>query len=184
MRKYVLGLIVVIAMLLSSVPVWAADEPSTEPASSPLAETVHGWPGARRAAAGLYSWEVAPTSGFSRFNWMHKIPMGYAGECCAEVALTFYAGTPFSDVLDTKTDGVSHGWGEAGPFERPARMGSTEMWLLDVEGTRVAIVLDSYDDTDPALVEEARAVIESIVVEPMDEGHRLVFRLLEGWDSG
>ena len=60
----------------------------------------------------------------------------------------------------------------------------TEMWLLDVEGTRVAILLDSYPDTDPALVDEARAVIESIVVEPTDSGHRLVFRLLEGWDSG
>ena len=58
------------------------------------------------------------------------------------------------------------------------------MWLLDVEGTRIAVLLDSFPDTDPALVVEARAVIESIVVEPTESGHRLVFRLLEGWDSG
>ncbi len=115
---------------------------------------------------------------------MHKIPTRYEGGCCAEVDLTFYAGTPFSDVLDIGTDGVNRGWGADGPFDRPARMGSTEMWLLDVEGSRVAIVLDSYVYTDPALVDEARAVIESIVVEPTETGHRLVFWLLEGWDSG
>ena len=60
----------------------------------------------------------------------------------------------------------------------------TETWLLDVDGTVVVILLDSYPDTDPSLVAEARAVIESIVAEPTDSGHRLVFRLLEGWDSG
>ena len=57
----------------------------------------------------------------------------------------------------------------------------TQMWLLDIDGTRVAILLNSFPDTDPALVAEAEAVIESIVVEPAgDEAvRRLVFRLLD-----
>ena len=82
---------------------------------------------------------------------------------------------------------VSRSWWEEGSFgEHPARVLDlpTEVWLLDVEGTRVAILLSSFPDTDPALVAEAQAVIESIVVEPTESGHRLVFRLLEGWDSG
>ena len=48
----------------------------------------------------------------------------------------------------------------------------------------VAMVLDWFAATDPALVTEARAVIESIVADPTESGHRLVFRLMEGWDSG
>jgi hypothetical protein len=159
-------------------------EPSLEPVASPVAATIHGWPGARRAPAGLYSWEVRPANVSSRSNWMHKIPTGREGVCCTEVDLTFYASAAFSDVHDTVTDGVDRGWGVDGPFDRPAQTGSTEVWLLDVEGTRVAVVLDSYAHTDPALVDEARAVIESIVVEPTETGHRLVFRLQEGWDSG
>ena len=82
---------------------------------------------------------------------------------------------------------IWHGLWDDGPFDQPVRAGwvvSTELWLLDIDGTRVAIQLDSFPDTDPALLAEARAVIESIVVEPTESGHRLVFRLLEGWDSG
>jgi hypothetical protein len=113
---------------------------------------------------------------------MHKFPSD-GGDGWAEVALTFYAATS-PDEPDVEQGAGGYPYQEDAPFDRPARVGNAEMWLLDVEGTRVAIVLDSYPDTDPALVDEARAVIESIVVEPTDSGHRLVFRLLAGWDSG
>jgi hypothetical protein len=152
----------------------SADAPSHEPVASPVTETIHGWPGVWAAPAGLYSWNVAPTPGFSRTNYMHK----------GSVELTFYARTSSSAVQDIKADGVNQGWRADGSFDRPSPVGSTEMWIIDVEGTRVAIVLNAYPQTDPALVEEARAVIESIVVEPTETGRRLVFRLQEGWDSG
>ncbi|HZW01218.1 MAG TPA: hypothetical protein VFF55_06580 [Candidatus Deferrimicrobium sp.] len=58
-------------------------------------------------------------------------------------------------------------------------------WLIDVDGARVAVIIKSFPDSDPALVAEAEAVVESIRVEPTRAGasHR-VFSLPEGWDSG
>jgi hypothetical protein len=74
-----------------------------------------------------------------------------------------------------------------GPYVgRPVRVADTRLqaWLIDLDGMRVAILVKSFTDSDPALVAEAEAIIESIRVESTESGHRLVFRLLEGWDSG
>jgi hypothetical protein len=69
---------------------------------------------------------------------------------------------------------------------RPVHVADTRVqaWLLDLDGKRVAILVKSFTDSDPALVAEAEAIIESIRAEPTESGHRLVYRLLEGWDSG
>jgi hypothetical protein len=103
---------------------------------------------------------------------MHKVPATWTDTAPNSVELTFYAAEPLDPIP---------------VMGHAARYGPdvhTEMWLFEVDGTMVAILIDSFPDTDPALVAEARAVVESIVVEPTDPGHRLVFRLLEGWDSG
>ena len=57
---------------------------------------------------------------------------------------------------------------------------------MDVDGAQVAIIIRSFPDTPPALVDEAEAVVESITVRPTEDGDgsRLVFELQDGWDSG
>jgi hypothetical protein len=62
----------------------------------------------------------------------------------------------------------------------------TEVWMMDVDGTSVALVIISTGETAAASVTEARDVIRSIRVTPSgnDSGFRLVFQLPEGWDSG
>ena len=160
----------------------ASPQPDAPADVPPTAETVHGWPGTRPGQpAGLYSFPVAPGR-----KWMHKIPDTWTDDVPNGVELSFSAFDP-SDVPEMSRHAMWHGLWDEGPFDQPARVGwvvSTELWLLDVDGTRVAIQLDAFPDADPAILAEARAAIESIVVEPTDSGHRLVFRLLEGWDSG
>jgi hypothetical protein len=155
------------------------------PGPTAEAETVHGWPGGNPAPAGLYAWNVKDTyKNWRRLNWMHKVP-----ETGGSVELTFFAGTP-PDRPTIESHAVWRPYVmEDGPFDHPTRMDNdvrTEIWLLDVEGMRVAILLDSFSETDPALLAEARAVVDSIVVEPSTEDAppRLVFRLEEGWDAG
>lgn len=203
MRKHLLALPALVALpaaprgvLLSAIltatlapvsPVAVASEASPEPLASPvdaspIAETIHGWPGARAEPAGLYSWNLPPTGS----RWMHKVPATWTSTAPNSVELTFHASVDHPGRMGT-SHALLGSWWEEGPFdEHPARVLDvrTEMWLLDIEGTRVAILLDSFPDTDPQLVAEAQAVIESIVVKPTESGHRIVFRLLEGWDSG
>jgi hypothetical protein len=188
MRGRTLGVISILAIGLlagSSSGTTAQDE---EPSPAPsVTETVHGWPGIEHAPAGLYSWSVRPTSGWQRSNWMHKILADDTGDALNLVELNFHAG-PLDDQPPIESHAIRRAWWlEDADLDRPTRVGDevrTESWVLDVEDMRVLILLASYPDTDPALVDEARAVIESIVVEPTDSGQRLVFRLLEGWDSG
>jgi len=171
------SLLVVLALGVGTVSAVAlATDASPEPGAprvdaSPVAGTIHGWPGTRSEPGGLYSW-VLPANGRSWTSWMHKVPATWTGAAPNSVELTFYAAEPLEPLPVM---------GHAARFGPDVR---TEMWLFDVDGTMVAILIDSSPDTDPALVAEARAVVESIVVEPTDSGHRLVFRLLEGWDSG
>jgi hypothetical protein len=161
----------------------ASPDPLASPVdASPMAETIHGWPGTRAEPAGLYSWTLPPIGS----RWMHKVPGTWTSTAPNSVELTFH-----TSANRPRGMGMSHAilgpWWEEGPFdEHPVRVHEvrTEIWLLDVEGARVAILLDSFPDTDPELVAEAEAVIESIVAKPTKSGHRIVFRLLEGWDSG
>jgi hypothetical protein len=171
------SLLVVLALRVGTVSGAAlATDASPEPISSPVdaspvAETIHGWPGTRSEPGGLYSW-VLPANGRSWTSWMHKVPATWTDTAPNSVELTFYAAEPLAPLPVM---------GHAARYSPDVH---TEMWLFDVDGTMVAILIDSFPDTDSALVAEARAVVESIVIEPTESGHRLVFRLLEGWDSG
>ncbi len=162
----------------------ASPGPGVSPVeASPVAEAVSGWPGTRAEPAGLYSWTLRSPGRV----WMHKVPEGWTSTAPNSVELTFHAKEAADGPGMMESSLAMRAWWAEGRFdEHPARVLDvhTEVWLLDVDGTRVAILLDSFPDTDPALVAEARAVIDSIVVEPTESGYRLVFRLLEGWDSG
>jgi hypothetical protein len=122
------------------------------------AGTVHGWVGFGASPAGLYSWPVRPRA----HGWMHKVPGRSADGAPNSVELTFYGGD----------------------LRGPAANVLSEIRPIDVEGTTVTIRLDWFPDTEPALLAEARSVVDSIVIQPTDSGHRLVFRLEEGWDKG
>jgi len=80
--------------------------------------------------------------------------------------------------------------GDADPpyLERPVKVADERIqtWLLDVGDIRVKITVSSDPDADSAIVGQAVAVVESITVQPTEDGdgQRLVFRLGEGWDSG
>jgi hypothetical protein len=141
-----------------------------DPSASPV---IHGWPGSRGEPAGLYSWTVGDHVG-----WMHGLGDG--------VAITIRA----LDADGTYTTDVSpEDWAADPPYlEHPVKVTEevSQTWLLDVGDTRVRISISSDPDADPAIVAEAVAVVESITVQPTEDGggQRLVFRLGEGWDSG
>jgi hypothetical protein len=181
----VAGLVATITPVSSvALATGASPEPGVSPvAASTVVEAIHRWPGARPHdnPAGLYAWDLVPGS----HRWMHKVPETYTDSAPNSVELTFHAAAATDEPQTLTSPAVSRSWWD-GQFDQPAQVLELreEVWLLDVEGTRVAILLDSYPDTDPALLAEARAVIESVVAEPTESGHQLVFRLLEGWDSG
>jgi hypothetical protein len=62
-----------------------------------------------------------------------------------------------------------------------------EEWVVDIEGTTIAIRLTARPGTSQADLDEAHAIIDSIRTEPKDNhlGFRLVFRITtDDWDSG
>ena len=150
--------------------------PTPSPQTAGSTGVIKGWPEARGGPAGLYSW----TPGDS--GWMHKglegsdpveIQMGIVGDDNDPFAISLiYAGV---DV-------------DPGFTEEPVRVmdGPTQRWRLAVGDTPIYVHVSSRPDTDPALLSEAVAVVESISVQPSPdgEGRILVFELPAGWDSG
>ncbi len=62
-----------------------------------------------------------------------------------------------------------------------------EWWVVDIEGTTIAIRVEARPGTNEAHLAEAHAIIESMRTEPRDNefGFRLVFTLTTNdWDSG
>jgi hypothetical protein len=155
----------------------SARTPSPVPRAPDASSTVHGWVGARGGPAGLYSW---PEGGRS---WMHNVSVEGSGP----IEITF--GTldaPYGIPVDDIGLAGAH---LAGSYrERPERVTDVRMqaWILDVDASRVVIIVKAFPDTAPALVAEAEAIVRSIRVERSDTsaGHRLVFELPAGWDSG
>jgi hypothetical protein len=62
-----------------------------------------------------------------------------------------------------------------------------EEWVVDIDGTRIAVYLKSAPGTSEIELAEAHAIIASMRTEPRDTdlGFRLVFTLTTNdWDSG
>ena len=67
------------------------------------------------------------------------------------------------------------------------RIDAQEWWVVDIEGTTIAIRVEARPGTNEAHLAEAHAIIESMRTEPRDNefGFRLVFTLTTNdWDSG
>jgi hypothetical protein len=74
-----------------------------------------------------------------------------------------------------------------GPYgTTPESLGDVRAWIMDVDGSRIVILMQSSPDAPPAAIAEGEAVIDSIRVEPTesDAGYRFVFELEGGWDNG
>lgn len=179
-------MIVFAMVLVASQSASLAQDPE-DPAPTPdeTFAAIRGWPGARpgQNPAGLYSWFEG-----SR-GWMHRVPTGWTDAAPNSVELRFVSGSPQGpDIPELESSAVDRSWWDDRVFGEPVPVLDvrTQVWLLDVDGRRVAILLDSFPNTDPALVAEAEAIVESIRVEPADHssGYRLVFELPSGWDSG
>jgi len=172
--RVIASLVASLALIASGSASLAQDPEEPLPTPVDTVSVIRGWPGARPShnPPGLYSWLEGGR------GWMHKLP--------GNVEITF-------DTLDEPFDTIAlAGAGDnlGGPYPAsPKRVADlrVQVWRLDVNGSRVIVIVKSFPDTPPALVAEAETVVESIRFEPADTGpgYRLVFELPAwGWDSG
>ena len=153
--------------------------PGHDPTPTPdVGEVRLGWPDTSRNPAGVYSWDGSLcASNFCIVGFMHN---GY-GSGDVEIRIEVVPGGPITDDGATAVTVAGHD----GIYRRiDARL---EEWIVDIQGTTIAIRLKARPGTSPTDLAEAHAIIASIRAEPRDNvvGFRLVFTLTTNdWDSG
>jgi hypothetical protein len=152
--------------------------PATPSATRDVGEVAHGWPDTSENAAGVYSWDGSRcSSAYCVIGFMHN---GY-GSGDVEIRIEVAPGVPIADDGATPVTVAGHD----GIHRRiDARL---EEWIVDIEGTTIAIQLEARPGTSPTDLAEAHTIIESMRTEPQDNdiGFRLVFTLTTNdWDSG
>ena len=139
------------------------------------------WPGTRAEPAGRYAWHM------TQRQWMHHVYNDTIG-----VSLEF---APVDDIPAEGTPvtiagfpGIHRQGPAPGDAQTPSEVSPshTEVWWVPMDDVIVRIVLQAVPGTPESLIDEARAVVESIERVPMQfsDAHRLIFTLPEGWDSG
>lgn len=151
--------------------------PSLPPAPSmPDGEVVHGWPDTSENGPGVYSWDGSGGDMFHLEGFMHN---GY-GSGDVEIRI---------DVV--RDDAIAGGGtpvmvaGHEGTYRRLDA--GHEEWMIDIEGTTIAIRLMTRPGTSQADLADAYAIIGSMRTEAHDNprGFRLLFTLTtDDWDSG
>ena len=153
----------------------APPAPSVPPVSP--AERVLGWPDTNENQAGLYSWDGSVCAGaFCTMGFMHN---GYGS---GDVEIRFVV-VPEGSASDDEATEVTLAGHDAIYRLNAGR----EEWIVDIEGTTIAILLTARPGTSQADLDDAHAIIESMRHEPRDNrlGFRLVFRIpSDDWDSG
>ncbi|HEY6567688.1 MAG TPA: hypothetical protein VI341_09230 [Actinomycetota bacterium] len=154
-------------------------------------QVVRGWPDTTRNPAGEYSWDAIPVSTYG-FRCGTSSPLGDQHSCNIGFMHNGYGSgdveihisqVPEGEITDGATAATVAG--HDGIYARidPRR----ERWIVDIEGTTIAIRLEARPGTSQSDLAEAHAIIESIRTEPRDNdlGFRLVFTLTtDDWDSG
>ncbi len=168
----------------ASVSPNAAESVEPTPSALPSAtegEFVAGWPDTTENRAGLYSWGESRCGragqGYCNIGFMHN---GYGS---GNVAIRIEAGG-HGDISAAEGAEVTVA-GHEGKYRRIDAQ--EELWLVEIGGTTIAIMLSAERDTSEADLAEAHAIIDSMRTEPWDNdiGFRLVFRLTtDDWDSG
>jgi hypothetical protein len=141
------------------------------------ATKVRGWPDTNRNPPGVYSWDGARcASQYCVMGFMHN---GYgSGEVDIRIVQVPEGGI---------TDGAAAATvaGHDGLHRRIDAQ--RKEWIVDIEGTTIAIRLNVRPAASQADLDDAHAIIGSMRTEPRDNdlGFRLVFTLTTNdWDSG
>jgi len=158
--------------LASSTPIPTPSQSAASPAVEP--PIVRGWPGVRENPAGRYSWDTLGD------RWMHN-PHGES----VGVSIAFSASANAYESGPTAVTVAGYG-GTYQELPISADGIRTQLWIVDIEDTRVTITVEAQPSTTAAQLAEAHAIIESIRNEPREIGarFRLTFTLPDGWDSG
>jgi hypothetical protein len=140
------------------------------------ATKVRGWPDTNRNPPGVYSWDGARcASQYCVMGFMHN---GYgSGEVDIRIVQVPEGGI---------TDGAAAATvaGHDGLHRRIDAQ--RKEWIVDIEGTTIAIRLNVRPAASQADLDDAHAIIGSMRTEPRDNdlGFRLVFTLTTNeWDS-
>ena len=146
--------------------------------TSDVVEVVRGWPGTGRNSAGVYSWDgFSCSSDFCVLGFMHN---GY-GTGDVEIRIAVDPSGPDTDDGTTSVSVAGHD----GTYRRIDAQ--QEEWIVDIEGTTIAIHLKARPDASLTDLAEAHAIIELMRTVPQDNnfGFRLVLPLTSNdWDSG
>jgi hypothetical protein len=152
--------------------------PSLPPApSASEGARVVGWPTTRNNLAGVYSWDGSSCAGANCIiGFMHN---GYgSGNLEIRVEVVSDGATPSGGMAVSVA-------GHDGMHERIDAQ--HEQWIVDIEGTTIAIRFAAEPGTTQAELAEAYAIIGSMRTEAQDNpfGFRLIFTLAtDDWDSG
>ena len=151
---------------------------SAPAASATEGEVVQGWPTTRQNPAGVYSWDGSTCAGTNCIvGFMHN---GYGSGSVDVTIERAGEGATADEGAEAMTVA-----GHDGIYQRiDAR---TEEWIVNIEGTTIAIRLKAEGSTTPTELAEAHAIIGSMRTEKRDTnlGFRLIFTLTtDDWDSG
>ena len=152
--------------------------PSLPPApSAQEAGRVRSWPSTRENPAGVYSWDGSSCGlGNCIVGFMHN---GYgSGNLEIRIEAVSDGATPSGATAVTVA-------GHNGMYRRIGAQ--QEEWIVDIEGTTIAIRFTADPGTSQAELAEVYAIIGSMRTEAQDNplGFRLIFTLAtDDWDSG
>jgi hypothetical protein len=147
---------------------------STAPAPSPVSTDLIQWsvPGPRGGRAGRYAWVPGDP------GWMHNPGNGPG----VDLSFTVLQARVRRDPTNVLVAGHV-----ASYEEHPnATGGLTRLWVVEIDGTTIAIRVESSADTVESDIAEAQAIVASIRVEQDTNalGFMLSFLSPGGWDSG
>lgn len=159
----------------SAAPTPPGDPTTQDP--TPIDGKVRGWPDTSSNRAGLYSWDGSSCA--SRWCVMGFIHNGY-GSGDVTLRIERVDGTYADDGWATTT--------VAGHEGRYRRIGArAEEWIVEIEGSTIAVRLSTRPGTSQTELDEAHAMIGSMRTQERrtELGFRLVFRVTtDDWDSG
>ncbi len=151
-----------------------------------------GWLSTSTNPAALYSWTGAGGNSTHLEGFMHN---GYgSGDVAIQIGVADGA-IPDADATAVEVAGHNGFYRRLDPQgDEPAILtpyepieGQGEEWIVDIEGTTLAILLTARPGTSQADLDDAHSIIDSMWTEPIDHsfGFRLVFRVpTDDWDSG
>ncbi len=156
-------------------------EPASSRSPSPPSykgKVVRGWPTTSRNRAGVYSWDGTSCAGNACV--MGFIHNGYgSGDVTLNIERVHGRRPPGAGWTAATVAGHDGLYRRTQPRE--------EEWLVEIDGTTIAIDLTTRRGTKVIERDEAHAIIDSMSTDERDTalGFRLVFRLTTNdWDSG